>query len=176
MNDMPQDFDQNTEQGVAGVKKIQFDFEFKYPKDGDEDIGDTIVLKAPSFLDLDFNNQMTSLIAKALAALPDDGNSLGEEGASAQKLSPEERDKELRKQALSLMSIGLSEKKYNEYVKFLWKKLTNNSKYAHIEDEKIGISDLLWQEIEAKGGKSAIYKILSEYTHFFIQDLMKKDA
>lgn len=167
--------EQNNE-GIAGIKKIKFDFEFTYAKDGDEDIGDTIVLIAPSFLDLDFNNHMTSTVSKALSAL-DDGKPVSEEEkAAAPTVSDEEKEIELRKRALNLVSVGLSEKKYNEFVKYLMKKLTNNNKYARIEDEQIGITDLLWQEIETKGGKKAIQKILSEYTHFFIQDLMKAAA
>ncbi len=167
--------EQNNE-GIAGIKKIKFDFEFTYAKDGDEDIGDTIVLIAPSFLDLDFNNHMTSTVSKALSAL-DDGKPVSEEEkAAAPTFSDEEKEIELRKRALNLVSVGLSEKKYNEFVKYLMKKLTNNNKYARIEDEQIGITDLLWQEIETKGGKKAIQKILSEYTHFFIQDLMKAAA
>jgi hypothetical protein len=162
--------------GIAGIRKIKFDFDFKYAKDGDEDLGDTIVLIAPSFLDLDFNNHMTSTVSKALTALNDGEPTSDEENATASALSDEEKEVELRKRALNLVSIGLSEKKYNEFVKYLIKKLTNNSKYAHIEDTEIGVTDLLWREIEAKGGKKAIQRILSEYTHFFIQDLMKAAA
>jgi hypothetical protein len=162
--------------GIAGVKKIKFDFEFTYSKGGDDDLGDTIVLKSPSFMDLDFNNHMTATVSKAMSGIPDGGKDDPDDLSQKVEPSPEEVREELRSRALSLMSIGLSQKGYNEYVKFLIKKLTNNNKYAHIEDEEIGITDLLWREIEAKGGKKAIQKILSEYTYFFIQDLMKEAA
>lgn len=177
MNDMSQDFEQSAEQGVAGVKKVTFDFEFTYPKDGDEDLGDTIVLREPSYEDIKTHAKMTSLVTKGLfGAMPILKEMGGDVEEQITEQAQQANDNSQERSAMFIMALGMSDKKYIEFLLYVKKLLTNNNKYAHIEGEQIGISDLLWKNIEKQGGKAAVDRILAEFTGFFIESMNEKKA
>lgn len=182
MNDMSQDFEQSTEQGVAGVKKIRFDFEFTYPKNGDEDLGDTIVLRAPSFSDAEAHARMTSIVTKGLfSAMPilkemRNTGSEQDDDYGDNNIQEVKGKSDQERSAMFIMALGLSDKKYIEFIRYVKKLLTNNSKYAHIDGEEIGISDAVWADIEKVGGTAAIDKILAEFTSFFMEALIGKET
>ncbi len=164
------------EKGIAGVKKIKFDFEFTYSKGGDDDLGDTIVLIEPGYDDLEVHARMTSLVTKGLfGALPSiralEPKDQSEDTAAK---SPDTSNKE--GDDMWLMALGMSDKKYIEFVTYVKKLLTNDARYAHIGGEEIGITDMLWEEIGRQGGKQEIDRILSEFAGFFIEAMQEKKA
>jgi ABC-type dipeptide/oligopeptide/nickel transport system permease component len=163
--------------GIAGIKKIKFDFEFTYAKDGDEDIGDTIVVKEPSFDDLETHARMTSLVTKGLfGAMPvmkgmiDASEEPNNEGAK------EAVEDQQQRSAMFIMALGMDDKKYIEFIRFVKNLLTNDNRYAYVDGEQIGISDLLWKNIEEQGGKAAVEQILAEFVGFFIEAMDGKKA
>lgn len=168
MNEMSQDFTQTADEGIAGIKKITFDFSFTYSKGGDEEIGDTIVLKEPSYSELETHARMTSLVTKGLfAAMPHMKDIVDVEDKAVEIKSAGKKSQD--RSALFLMSLGMNDKKYIEFVSYVKNLLTNNSRYAFIDGSEVGIADLTWKEIEKEGGKAAIDRVLSEFTSFFIE-------
>jgi hypothetical protein len=163
------------ENGIAGVKKIKFDFEFTYSKGGDDDLGDTIVLIEPGYDDLEAHARMTSLVTKGLFGAMPLIKDAAQEGAGtgANETFDDSSD---QRSAMWLMALGMSDKKYIEFVTYVKKLLTNDARYAHIEGEEIGITDMLWKEIGRQGGKQAIDRILSEFAGFFIEAMQEKKA
>lgn len=147
-----------------GTKKITFDFEFEYSKGGDLDIGDTIILKAPGYSQAEVQSHMYAAVTKGvIKALP--ALEKLTEGQTAPEESNETASKET--ETLFLMALGMEDEKYTNFVNYVRKVLTNNTRLAHIEGEEIGISDMLWQEIETKGGPDAVERVLAGFIGFF---------
>lgn len=163
-----------TQSTIAGIKKVEFDFEFTYSKDGDDDIGNTVVVLEPSFEDLDIHSRMTSLVTKGLfAALPqlEKISSITENSSD-----PAEEKPDQEQDTLMIMALGMEDAKYCEFVKYVKATLTNNSKFAHIDGEGIPITDMLWKEIGSKGGQQAIDRVLSAFIGFFMGATSAKKA
>lgn len=172
MSDQPQET-------IAGVKKITFDFDFTYSKDGDEDLGDTIVLKEPGLSALEISAKIESYVSKGLlASMACLGDISADQIKELADSAGQSGDKNLNdgQSALMLLAAGLEPKEYAAFILLLKKTLTNDSRFAHIEGEAIGLTDMLWKQIEDNGGKKLVDKIFTEYTDFFMNDLGEKQA
>ncbi len=161
--------------GIAGVKKITFDFEFTYPKNGDEDIGDTIVVREPSYENLEVHARMTSLVTKGVFGAMSSAQSAMGSVEDAQSSDTRNKGNE-EQSAMFLMALGMDDKKYIEFIRYVKKLLTNDSRFAYIDGEEIGITDELWLELEKKGGKKAVDKVLSTFVGFFIEAMNQMET
>lgn len=156
-------------EGVAGVTKIKFDFEFTYSKDGDEDIGDTIVLNAPNFQQSEIHYRMTSFVTKGIfSAMPQLEKAAG---ISDDDKSDDKNDSDEEQNYMLIMALGMDDKQFVEFTKYVKQILTNNPDLARIDNEQIGITDLLWQQIAENGGPQAVDRVLSAFIHFFMAAL-----
>lgn len=165
------------QEAIAGVKKIEFDFEFTYSKNGDDDIGNTIVVREPSYEDMDVHASMTSHVTKALfAAMPQIEGISAVAADNDDDKSAAQSEQSADQNTLSLMALGMSASDYGAFLKYVQKKLTNNARFAHIDGEEIPITDLLWRDIGQKGGPAAINKILAAFVTFFIEAMNEKKA
>lgn len=164
--------------GIAGVKKITFDFEFTYPKEGDEELGDTIVVREPSYEDLEVHSRMTSLVTKGIFKVSQITKNSGsiDEGASDVPSSNSSSKSDEEQNAMFLMALGMDDKKYIEFVRYVKKLLTNDNRFAHIDGEELGVSDELWKTIEKEGGKKAVDKVLSTFVNFFIEAMSQTET
>lgn len=161
---------------IAGIKKIKLDFEFTYSKNGDDDIGDTIIVKAPSFEEMDVHAKMTSYVTNALfVAMPKltGISGLAENTPSENELTDEQ---DLDRNSLSMMALGMTVGEYCDFLNFVKKTLTNNAKFAHIDGEEIPITDMLWRNIGENGGQAAIDRILGSFVSFFIDAINETKA
>ncbi len=159
-------------ESIAGVKRIEFDFDFTYSKEGDETIGNTIILKAPGYDNYRLHSQLSAVVNKAFVkALPD-----------LEKLGGKEDEEETKKPAndnskdnnLFLMSLGMKDDDFAALVDKLKKKLTNNKALAHIENENLPLTDLFWKQVEEQGGMDAVDDVLSNYLGFFMGRIFEK--
>lgn len=164
--------------GIAGIKKIKFDFEFIYQKDGDEELGDTIVIREPTLSDLDVHSYMTAEVTKGLfGAMPVMKSMMPENEIEDASQSDDKGDgAEQERSAMFIMALGMDTEKYTKFQKYVKYLLTNDTRFAHVENEDIAVTDLVWKSIEEHGGMAAIDKILAGFTSFFIEAMDEKKA
>lgn len=170
-----------SEEMTTGEVKVDLGFDFEFSRNGELDLANTIILRAPSMHNLEIENKMMSFVYQGFAGLK--GNRPADMEPEEENKPPltaearEELKKEIHKAALQSLGMGMSSKMYNEFILYVKKVLTANPAIACIADAngvrtELGISDLVWKQFQDKEGLKPFYKLAGHFVCFFMDALI----
>lgn len=157
---------------MRGEKKIDLGFDISYSMKGQFVTTRTITVREPGLGKYEVWSTMKSFVMQAqpgifeVAAKAQAAASAGVPAAEESD-DPQPESEDDTKDILSWMAIGLGEKKFNDYMRYVKAALTNAPKLATVGDSEQPITDEVWEALDEKGGMTAVTNILSEFTGFF---------
>jgi hypothetical protein len=150
-----------------GRARIEFDFEFEYSANGEFHRASAIELRAPGRGQIGVHNRMTAWVSSAMVSLAKAQSDLkGMLDSIDSDEAAEKVDEGGGAGMLTTLAMGLNPEKYDEFVSYVMKALTN-SPLAVVAGSEARITDAVWDSIEAEGGLEAVMEIIGTFAGFF---------
>ena len=157
---------------MRGEKVIDFGFTFKYSDGGEFQEASEIVLRAPGLDKFDVHTSMKAWTGKAMLNFAQIARG---ETVSDEQIEQESPDNTTDDQdVMQMMSMGLNVDEFPKFAAYVRKVLTNSKKLATVGQTDIPLTDATWIDIENQGGMEAVFKIMSDFTGFFLGALTSK--
>lgn len=157
---------------MKGENTVEFDFTFQYSRGGKFEEGHSITIRAPGLGKYDVHTTMTAYVGRAALAFAklassDSGQPAPHADSSAEADQPSGEDQD-EQDVMQLMAMGLGVEEFPKFAMYLKRVLTGTPKLARVTDTDVGISDEIWESLEANGGMDAVHRVMSDFTGFFL--------
>lgn len=155
---------------MKGEKTINFDFAFQYSEGGKFAEASSITVRAPGLGKFDVHTTMSAYVGKAALAFTRLASEMPQQ-AAAEADDDSGEPKTDDQDVMQLMAMGLGVDEFPKFAMYVKRALTGTPKLAHVTDTKIGLTDEIWESIEAGGGMEAVQKVMSDFAGFFFEAL-----
>lgn len=162
------------------MKVISFDFDFQYPRGGNQDVANAITVCEPTWGQRQvyttirsYLGETSRLLTLAFSDVPRRTPAEAETDEATQEAAaeaPSATDIDHLERMRFAMSVDAFGKAYD----YITKQLTNNKSLAYVGSdttvsvrEREPITDLVWMNIAKAGGMEAVDKILAGFLSFF---------
>lgn len=159
---------------AKGVKTIDLGFEIAYSVKGQFVRTNTITVREPGLGKYEVWAAMKSFVTQAQPAILEVAAKAQAAAAAAghvpepdPEVQPETEGEDDERDIMTWMALGLGDKKFQDYFRYVKTALTNAPRLATVGDSEQPITDEVWLEIDEKGGMEAVTRIMSEFTGFF---------
>jgi hypothetical protein len=175
---------------MRGSRTIYLPINFRYSEGGAFKEDCAVTLTAPSLENFAIQTKMVAYATQALREaekeqlqfLAEAGDVLEKilksraelqeaaaaEAAEEAATQAAETDDAMATRVIGMFARGLGPDKFPAFMEFLKKTLTNNAKLARVGDTKVPLKDETWNDIDEKGGMSAVNIILATFAGFFL--------
>lgn len=162
---------------ARGETVVTFDFEFSFSKGGQFVPANRIVVRAPGVAHLDIHSAMKAYASKVAMAM-------SEFASRAKQVSDEDDtnkpDPDAEQDVMALMAMGLGTEEFPKFVQYVKRALSNRHALASVGDydpaNPTPITDEVWDQLESAGGMEAIDKVMSAFTNFFFEALLRQNS